>query len=75
MSRGRRADVALGGAVVAACAVCCAVPLLALLGVVGVASAVAAVAVPVFAAVPVAAAGTAWLLRRRARARCGGGQS
>jgi len=68
--RGRDGVVALWGAAVVACAVCCAGPLLAVLAAVGVSAGVAAVAVPALAVVAVAAFGGVWWLRRRAPARC-----
>ena len=67
---GRRGTVALWGAAVAACAVCCAGPLLAVLAAVGLTAGVAAVAVPALAVVALAAFGAAWAVRRRARAGC-----
>ena len=67
---GRGGVVALWGAALAACAVCCAGPVLAVLAAVGVSAGVAAAAVPALAVVALAAFGGVWWLRRRARARC-----
>jgi hypothetical protein len=66
---GRGGVFALWGAVLAACAVCCAGPLLAVLAAVGVTAVVAAVAVPGLAAVAFAAFAGGWWVRRRSRAR------
>lgn len=67
---GRGGTVAMWGAVVAACAVCCAGPLFAALAALGLAAGVAAVAVPALAVVAVAAFAAVWWLRRRAGADC-----
>lgn len=66
----RRRSVAVWGAVIGACAVCCAGPLLAVLAAVGVTAGIAAVALPALALVAGAAFLGVWWLRRRARARC-----
>ena len=61
---------ALWGAVIAACAVCCAGPLLAVLAAVGVTAGVAALAVPALVVIALAASAGVWWVRRRAQARC-----
>lgn len=59
------------GAVLGACAVCCAGPLLAVLGGIGILATAAAVWVPALLALAVAAAaGMVWVLRRRQASGC-----